>query len=154
MSRILFILFVILAAGISGYAQKSAGPVKSAKVSADVLQLNEESFDFGAIPQGRPVTHNFVLTNNGKAPLLLNIVEASCGCTTPEWNEAPVQSGATSTIKVGFNAASEGQFRKTINITYNNNQVKTLVISGNVYPTPTTSAPLNPSLSVLKQTNQ
>jgi hypothetical protein len=82
---------------------------------------------------------------------LIENVEASCGCTTPEWSEEPVQPGANSQIKVGFNASTEGQFKKTITIHYNDGKVKTLTISGEVYPAPTTSAPLNPSLSLLKQ---
>ncbi|RYF99841.1 MAG: DUF1573 domain-containing protein, partial [Chitinophagaceae bacterium] len=81
-------------------------------------------------------------------------VQASCGCTTPEWSKEPVEAGATSTIKVGYNAAAEGQFSKTVTIFFNGNQMKTLVISGTVYKTPATSAPANASISLLKQTNQ
>lgn len=151
------VFFVIVA--ISGsYAQKlsktSGSRGTSAKPAGEVIGLKDTSYNFGKIPQGRPVIHNFDLINKGKTPLLLNSVEASCGCTTPQWSEAPIAPGAASVIKVGFNAASEGHFSKTITITYNGNQVKTLVISGDVYATPTTSAPLNTSLSFIKQINQ
>lgn len=124
---------------------------KLSKAGQDDLELTELSYNFGNIRQGKPVTHNFQVINRGKTPLLIENVEATCGCTTPEWSDSPIQPGATSMIKVGFNASTEGKFEKTITIHYNDGKVKTLSISGEVYPAPATSAPLNPSLSLLKQ---
>jgi hypothetical protein len=121
----------------------------TAKV-AEVIQLKETAYDFGKIQQGRPVTHNFEIVNIGKEPLILENVQASCGCTTPEWSKDAIQPGATSVIKVGYNAASEGPFNKMITITYNNQQHKTMNITGTVFKGPTTSAPVNASLSLLK----
>jgi hypothetical protein len=154
MKRIFVFLTMALVTGSGLVAQKHPRPVSAASMVApapqEVIDLKELTFDFGKIPQGRPVTHHFELVNKGKAPLMLDNVQASCGCTTPEWSEAPIASGASSVIKVGFNAASEGHFTKTITITYNSGMVKTFTISGEVYPSPTTSAPLNASLSLLK----
>ncbi|MBO9636422.1 MAG: DUF1573 domain-containing protein, partial [Chitinophagaceae bacterium] len=124
-----------------------------AAAAPDVLQLKENGYDFGKIPQGRPVTHIFEIVNTGKAPLLLSNVQASCGCTTPEWSRDPIKPGATATIKVGYNAAAEGYFNKSITISYNNNQNKTLLISGTVYKTPVTAAPVNASIALLKNIN-
>ncbi len=143
MKRIFVLLLILSSAAIAGYAQKA---VKA----EDPLKLKETAFDFGKIPQGRPVTHNFEVVNSGKTQLMIESVEASCGCTTPEWNQEPIAPGASSTIKVGFNASSEGKFAKTITIIYNGNQVKTMQIKGEVFPAPTTSAPLNTSLSIIK----
>jgi hypothetical protein len=123
---------------------------KAAVLPEEVILLRELTYDFGKIPQGRPVTHSFELVNRSKSPLLLENVQASCGCTTPEWSQAPIAAGTASVIKVGFNAASEGRFTKVITITYHNGQVKTFTISGDVYPMPTTSAPLNTSLSLIQ----
>ena len=149
-----FILFLIaMSSGFTVLAQKAPGAIASStasKVANDILDLKEPGFDFGKIPQGRPVTHNFEAINKGKTALSLDNVQASCGCTTPEWSEAPIAPGGSSIIKVGFNAASEGHFTKTITVTYNGGQVKTFTISGEVYASPTTSAPLNTSLSLIK----
>ena len=142
-----FFLFLVLVVSIIS----SASAQKLSKAGQDDLELRELSYDFGRIRQGKPVTHDFEIVNRGKTPLLIENVEATCGCTTPEWSDSPVQPGGTSQIKVGFNASSEGKFEKTITIHYNNGKVKTLSISGEVYPAPATSAPLNPSLSLLKQ---
>lgn len=143
--RIIFLLLLISFAALQGNAQLLA------KSGGDDLVLKENSFDFGRIRQGKPVTHNFEIFNRGKSPLMIEDVEASCGCTTPEWSQEPVKPNNSSLIKVGFNASTEGKFEKTITIRYNDGKVKTLTISGEVYPAPTTSAPLNTSLSLLKQ---
>ncbi|MDP4213960.1 MAG: DUF1573 domain-containing protein [Bacteroidota bacterium] len=120
----------------------------------DILLLKESSHQFGKIPQGRPVTHTFEIVNNGKEPLLLENVQASCGCTTPEWSREPIAPGATAPIKVGYNAYAEGHFNKTVTIFYNNGHTKALTIIGEVYKLPPTSAPENASVQFLKQTNQ
>ncbi len=41
-----------------------------------VLSLAEEDYDFGAIPTGKTVEHDFVLSNTGKGQLKLGRVEA------------------------------------------------------------------------------
>ena len=122
---------------------------KSATVKEEVVELKETEFDFGKIPQGKPVTHVFMFTNTGKTPLLLDNVQAACGCTTPEWSKDAVAPGETSKITVGYNAAAEGTFTKSITITYNGNQSKQINIKGEVWKTPEASAPENSALGTL-----
>jgi len=157
MKKLLPILFSVLTISVAS-AQTAAVTASNTPTPAtkavEVLGLKETGFDFGKIPQSRPVTHVFEFTNNGKEALKLENVQASCGCTTPEWSKDPVEPGATASIKVGYNAAAEGPFTKTVSIFYNGNQVKTITISGTVYKAPATSAPANASISLLKQSNQ
>jgi Protein of unknown function (DUF1573) len=120
---------------------------------ADFLQLKETSHNFGKIPQGRPAVYIFEIANNGPVPLTLDNVQASCGCTTPEWSRDPIPAGTTAKIKVGYNAYADGPFTKTVTIVYNTNQTKTLTISGEVFKAPTGSAPENASVQLLKQIN-
>jgi len=114
------------------------------------LTLRESEFDFGKIPQGKPVTHVFEFTNTGDKSFALDNVQASCGCTTPEWNKETIAPGATASIKVGYNAVTEGPFNKTVSITYNGTETKQIIIKGDVWKTPVTSAPENTSLNTLK----
>jgi hypothetical protein len=144
MKRIYLLFLLISFAGITAYAQKAA------KTPSEIIKLTELTFDFGKIPQGRPVTHDFEVVNKSKSPVIIENVQASCGCTSPEWSQQPIPPGGSSVVKVGFNASSEGKFAKSITINYNGDQVKTVTITGEVYPVPATSAPLNPSLSLLK----
>lgn len=131
----------------------SSGAFAQQTVSKDSsLKVNEELYDFGKIPQGKPVHHNFEIVNTGKTPMKLVTVQASCGCTTPEWEkDKEIAPGGKSSIKVGYNAASEGAFNKIITITYNENQTKQIAIKGEVWKTPSSSAPINNAGNELKE---
>ena len=119
--------------------------------AVETISLKESEFNFGKIPQGKPVTHTFEVSNIGKTPFKLDNVQASCGCTTPQWDkEKIIEPGSTSVINVGYNAAAEGPFNKSITITYNTNQTKVMVIKGEVWKTPAASAPANTGLNDLK----
>jgi Protein of unknown function (DUF1573) len=141
---------VIIATSFAGMSQTGTS-TKTAV--AEVLVLKETSFDFGQIQQGRPVTHEFYLSNNSTDTLKIENVQASCGCTTPVWNREPVAPGANAKITVGYNAAAEGNFEKNITIFYNGNQTKVMSIKGTVNKAPATPAPENSSMQILKKSN-
>ena len=131
--------------------QGTGGAVKTGGAADEVLNLKETEYDFGKIPQGKPVTHIFEVTNSGKDSLHIQNIQASCGCTTPEWDRDKVQApGERTKITVGYNAASEGPFTKQITITYNGTQTKLITIKGEVWKTPATSVPENKELGSLK----
>ena len=122
----------------------------SSKPVPEVLSLTETEYDFGKIPQGKPVTHIFEFKNVGTSPFSLDNVQASCGCTTPEWNKDIIAPGATAKITVGYNAQNEGTFAKPVTITYKGNQTKQIIIKGDVWKTPVSSAPENTKTNSLK----
>jgi len=138
---------------LSSQAQLTNGKGEALPRPADVLQLKENSQNFGKIPQGRPAVYVFEVVNAGKTPLKLDNVQASCGCTTPEWSRDAIEAGGMTKIKVGYNAYAEGSFTKTVTVVYNTNMTKTITISGEVYKTPVSSAPENQSVQLLKQIN-
>jgi hypothetical protein len=138
---------------LSSQAQLTTGKGEALPRPADMLQLKENSHNFGKIPQGRPAVYIFQIMNTGKTALRLDNVQASCGCTTPEWGRDAIEPGATAEIKVGYNAYSEGPFTKTVTMVYNTNMTKTITITGEVYKSPASSAPENPSIQLLKQIN-
>jgi hypothetical protein len=155
-----FLCGLALFFGASAQTSVSTTPVKTQTVQAtatetikpapESISLTETEFDFGKIPQGKPVTHIFEFKNIGTTPISLDNVQASCGCTTPVWNKDVVAPGATSKITVGYNAANEGQFAKPVTITYNGKQSKQIIIKGDVWKTPITSAPENSAVNSLK----
>lgn len=132
------------------FASAQTPVVQSNTVKEDKLKLKESEFDFGKIAQGKPVTHVFEVVNTGNELLSLENVQASCGCTTPEWSKDPIAPGATQKITVGYNAATEGPFEKSITVFYNKGQMKTILIKGNVWKTPDQSAPKNNSIAIFK----
>lgn len=118
---------------------------------ADAIRFQEMSYDFGKIPQGRPVHHIFTIENLAADTLKVENVQTSCGCTTPEYSKDPVLKGGKVDLKVGYNAASEGQFEKSITVTYNGGQVKQLLIRGTVWKTPDHSVPTNQGLKIFNK---
>ena len=117
MKKIFFLFMLVLGAGMT-YAQgvtASAGKEESTAA----FNWDEQTFDFGRISRGTPVTHEFEFTNNGSAPLLIMGVKPSCGCTTPEWTKEPIPAGSAGFIKATYNAATPGVFSKTITVTSN-----------------------------------
>src|SRR3569833_1388715 len=111
---------------LSSQAQVAVSQGAALPRPADLLQLKENSHNFGKIPQGRPAVYIFEIKNNGTAPLLLDNVQASCGSTTPEWSKDAIPAGGISRIKVGYNAYAEGPFTKTVTVVYNTNTTKTI----------------------------
>ena len=152
--KYLFNFFIAVFFSLSAFSQnKATGDVANLPNKAsDILTLQEMEYDFGKIPQGKPVTHVFEVVNNGTDSLRISNVQASCGCTTPEWerNEVVAPGGKTS-IKVGYNAANAGSFTKTITIFYNQEQTKQISIKGEVWKTPINSAPENNDLENLNK---
>lgn len=93
----------------------------------------EEKHDFGKVPQGKPVTTDFVYTNIGEEPLILTEVKPTCGCTIADYTKTPVKKGEKGSIKITYNAAVEAPFNKTIVVTSNaKTPTKYLVIVGEV----------------------
>lgn len=145
-----FFSFIVLTACAQHEGHNHA--TNSPKSLDEALQIKNDTFNFGKIPQGKPVHHNFEVVNTGTTPLKINNVQASCGCTTPEWEkDKEIKPGEKSIIKVGYNAASEGTFAKTITITYDETQTKILSIKGEVWKTPAASAPSNSAVNALKE---
>jgi hypothetical protein len=121
------------------------------KKAPEILWVNEAGHNFGKIPQGKPVTTYFELKTTSSDSLKLEMVQASCGCTSPEWKAGTYAPGEPVKIKVGYNAASAGPFTKNITITYNNGQQKVITISGEVVATPASPAPTNGSLEKVQR---
>lgn len=122
----LFLLAAAFVAGFAAFAQKSD----------ELIKLNAETYSFGKIKQGVPVTTFFTVTNSSDKPVVLESVTASCGCTTPEWSKEPIAPGASAQIKVGYNAAAVAPFTKDITIKLAGAQdVKVVHITGEVLST-------------------
>jgi hypothetical protein len=65
---------------------------------ADSL-FDKHGIDFGPVPRGAKVRHNFVLTNRFQEPLTILDVRASCGCTSGRASTATVPPGGQAVIE-------------------------------------------------------
>jgi len=121
MKNLLFILAVLCS--LSVFAQPAKGPV----------EFKTTKYSFGKIPQNKPVTTEFVFTNKGDRPLIIENAEAGCGCTTPDYPKAPIMPGKTGVIKVTYNAEAPDKFNKNVNVKFANiAEPITLLIDGEV----------------------
>ena len=102
-----------------------------------IINFENKEFDFGKIKEADGnVTHVFDFSNKGKAPLVVNRVQASCGCTTPVWSKEPIEYGKKGEVTVTYNTTGRpGAFTKTITV-YSNDTVNQaiLIIRGEVIP--------------------
>ncbi len=68
------------------------------------ITFDKTIHDFGDIQEGTIATYTFEFKNEGRRPLRLVNVRASCGCTTPEYSKEPVAPGETGFIKVAYDS--------------------------------------------------
>ena len=101
------------------------------------ITFEEKTHDFGTFAEEMgKVTHEFIFTNTGTAPLILQKVTASCGCTTPVWTKEPIGPGKTGKIEVTYNATGRpGAFSKNVTVVSNaKNATESVLIKGEVTP--------------------
>lgn len=93
-----------------------------------VLELQDDTYNFGEVTEGDHVEHEFRFTNTGGSPLIISNVQASCGCTTPEYSKHPILPGEEGMVKVVFNSAGQvGQQHKIITVSSNALTANTLL---------------------------
>lgn len=94
------------------------------------------NYDFGRFPKTQVKAVVVRVWNKGTAPLLLEDVSASCGCTSVKWTKKPIQPGCVGYIRVTFDGQylSDGKFHKEVNITSNTaSRYHRFWVNGEVY---------------------
>ncbi len=85
-----------------------------------VLEFDNVDYDFGTVTEGQKVVHVYKVKNTGKAPLLIQNAQPSCGCTVPDWTKAPIPVGGTGFVKAEFDTkGKQGINNKVITVTAN-----------------------------------
>ena len=104
------------------------------------FKYTAESHDFGTVEEGIQAAYNFEFVNTGDLPIIITNVQASCGCTTPEWPKEPIAPKGKGVIKASYNSQGRpGAFNKSITVTSNAVEpTKVLFIKGVVVPKPAT----------------
>jgi hypothetical protein len=99
-----------------------------------VIAFDTLKHDFGTIIEGEKVVCYFDYFNRGKNDLVISSVEATCGCTIPEWSREPLKPGEKKYLKVVFDAAGRsGVQRKVVTVMSNAaNSVVRLTLTANV----------------------
>ncbi len=96
--------------------------------------FDEAAWDFGDVVPGTEAEVLFKFRNTGTADLYISTVETSCGCTTPDWSQAPVPPGGTGLIRVRLDTEEySGNKTETVTVLSNATQSKlVLTIRANI----------------------
>ncbi len=78
--------------------------ISSISFAQAIFEFENDVYDFGKVKDGEKVTHVFKFKNVGQEPLQILKIDASCGCTQPEWPKTPIEPGQSSEIKVVFDS--------------------------------------------------
>lgn len=127
MKKIIFILFALVFSTSLIISQDSKKEPK--------VEFTKTSHDFGKVAEStKTATCEFTFKNVGTAPLLIQRVGVSCGCTTPEYTSEPVLPGKEGKIKVSYSTVGRpGVFSKDVNVFTNvADTVYRLTIKGEV----------------------
>ncbi|MDB2314268.1 DUF1573 domain-containing protein [Flavobacteriaceae bacterium] len=106
----------------------------SAQASGPMINFDMDTIDYGEIVKGSDGGRTFTFENTGDAPLEIQGVRSSCGCTIPKKPEAPIAPGEKGEITVRYDTNRVGVFRKTITVNTNvaSASIIALKIKGNV----------------------
>jgi hypothetical protein len=113
------------------FAQTAPATTQVQKDINKVLKFTNDNYNMGSIPYGKPTEFNVTIENISAAPVTLNNVQVSCGCTTPKFQaNAVIAPGQKTVVTLGFNGSSMGNFSKTATIFLSDNLIKTVSFSG------------------------
>jgi len=103
--------------------------------SEATIAFDKFKHDFGTFKESDgKVSVIFTFTNLGNSPIVVANVVASCGCTTPEWTQEPVDPGEQGYIKATYDPTNRIYFfERTLTVHSNANPSKiVLTIQGTV----------------------
>ena len=96
-----------------------------------VLKFTNDNFNMGTIAYGKPTEFNVDIENISTAPITLENVMVSCGCTTPKYTKGIVITpGMHATVTLGFNGSAVGNFSKNATLFFSGNLVKQVSFYG------------------------
>ena len=138
--KIVYLLAFPVIMGCSGHnGSLPSDQVEEEEIAQDsavqsVITFSKLTHDFGTILEGEKVVCYFDYENTGRADLMILSVDASCGCTTPDWNREPVKVGDRKSLKIIFDATGRsGAQRKVVTVLSNASNVAVkLTIKANI----------------------
>lgn len=127
MKKISFLLFVLVLSTSFLAAQD--------KKKAPKAEFESGVHDFGKINESvGTVSCVFKFKNVGDAPLIIQRVQPTCGCTAPNYTKEPILPGKEGSITVTYTATGNiGSFDKKLTVFTNvPNEVYYLTVKGQV----------------------
>lgn len=102
------------------------------KEALTVISFDKNKADLGDFSWNKEREIEFIISNVGKLPLVINDVITSCGCITVDYAKKPILSGGNVILKIKYKAEQPEHFNKTITVYCNAESAPfKLKISGN-----------------------
>lgn len=119
-------LFLISAILLSSSSMQLSAKDKTAKIV-----FNELKYDFGKVEEGVELTHIFKFKNTGDGILIINNVNAGCGCTGVKLGDKKEYSqGEEGEINVSFKTQGRtGLQSKNVIVTTNDPEMPEIILS-------------------------
>ena len=125
------LIIIMFFAFVPIFAQTVPTTTQVQKDINKILKFTNDNYNLGNIPYGKPTEFVVTIENISSAPVTLNNVQVSCGCTTPKFQaNAVIAPGQKTTVTLGFNGAAMGNFTKNATIFLSDNLIKTVNFSG------------------------
>jgi len=106
------------------------------------IEFKQLVYDYGTIEKNSYGIARFVFYSKGSAPLVINNINASCGCTVPSWPKEPIIPGDSATIEVKYDTRRLGIISRHVTISCNaSDENITLNLKGTVVETSNNSFP-------------
>ncbi|MCF6280024.1 MAG: DUF1573 domain-containing protein [Flavobacteriaceae bacterium] len=122
---------------------------KSVATDGPVFEFVTETIDYGKIENGSDGVRVFTFKNIGNAPLIIDKIKGSCGCTVPTKPEGPIMPGKSGEIKVKYDTKRPGGFSKTITIISNATEPRKVVRVKGIVLKPETASIVEKQKSVI-----
>lgn len=121
-----------------------AAPETKPEGPLPAFKFERLEYDFGSIKEGDKVAYTYKFTNTGDAPLIVNSVAPSCGCTAPDWSKEPIPAGGTGFVKVEFDSNGKAGIQNKVVTVNANTWPKSLILrfKAQVNPKPEGGVPV------------
>ena len=100
-----------------------------------VIKFDKTTCDLGKFAEKKVQHCEFVFTNTGNEPLVIQQAYGSCGCTVPTAPKDPIKPGEKGVIKVQYNGKGKfpGHFKKPVTVRSNaSNQMVRIYVEGDM----------------------
>ena len=116
------------------------------KLTPENLAFKEDVHNFGNVAEGDKADFDFIFTNTGKEPIIIERAQPSCGCTASDWTKGPILPGKTGFVRASYHTQGRpGPFTKNVTV-LSNAGAKVLTFKGEVEKAPASSVPESQSI--------
>lgn len=138
--KLIALLLTFVSSTLVGFSQEKVESThekkeRKTRKKKDPLTFKTYVIERNGITYGADETFSFEFKNTGKTPAIITNVGTSCGCTTANKPEKPINPKESSVISVKYDTKRVGPFVKEITISTNvMEQPIKLTIKGSVNP--------------------